>query len=87
MNYKQFQNNKKSKDVFLKYLIAKMDRSDLSEKERKLMHELQNSHNERDFENKLSSVEEVCEIMCRENPHLKGLKLRADGFESMYYKK
>lgn len=57
MNYKQFQNNKKSKDVFLKYLIAKMDRSDLSEKERKLMHELQNSHNERDFDNKLSSAQ------------------------------
>ena len=40
-----------------------------------------------EVENKVSSVEEVCEIMCKENKYLKGLKLRADGFESNYYKK
>ena len=40
-----------------------------------------------EVENEVSSVEKVVEIMCRENPYLKGLNLRADGFESMYYKK
>lgn len=40
-----------------------------------------------EVENKVSSVEEICEIMCEENRYLKGLKLRADGFESKYYKK
>ena len=40
-----------------------------------------------EVENGVSSVEEVCEIMCEENRYLKGLKLRADGFESNYYKK
>ena len=40
-----------------------------------------------EVENNLSSVDEICEIMCRENPYLKGLNLRAEGFESMYYKK
>ena len=40
-----------------------------------------------EVENNVSSVDEICEIMCRENPYLKGLNLRADGFESMYYKK
>ena len=40
-----------------------------------------------EVENEVSSVDEICEIMCMENKHLKGLNLRADGFESMYYKK
>ena len=40
-----------------------------------------------EVKNKVSSVDEICEIMCRENPYLKGLNLRAEGFESMYYKK
>ena len=40
-----------------------------------------------EVENNISSVEEICEIMCEENPYLKDLTLRADGFESMYYKK
>lgn len=40
-----------------------------------------------EVENKVSSVDEICEIMCEENPYLKDLTLRADGFESMYYKK
>ena len=40
-----------------------------------------------EVENGVSSVEEVCEIMCKENRYLKGLNLRADGFESNYYKK
>ncbi|XTR39047.1 DNA polymerase [Paraclostridium tenue] len=40
-----------------------------------------------EVENKVSCVEEICEIMCVENPYLKDLTLRADGFESMYYKK
>lgn len=40
-----------------------------------------------EVENGLSSVEEICEIMCEENPYLKDLTLRADGFESKYYKK
>lgn len=40
-----------------------------------------------EVENNISSVEEVCEIMCEENPYLKDLKLKADGFESRYYKK
>ena len=40
-----------------------------------------------EVENGVSSVEEVCEIMCKENRYLNGLKLRADGFESNYYKK
>ena len=40
-----------------------------------------------EVENKVSSVEEICEIICEENPYLKDLTLRADGFESMYYKK
>ena len=40
-----------------------------------------------EVENNVSSVDEICEIMCRENPYLKGLNLRAEGFESMYYKK
>lgn len=40
-----------------------------------------------EVENGVSSVEEVCEIMCKENKYLKGLKLKADGFESKYYKK
>ena len=40
-----------------------------------------------EVKNKVLSVDEICEIMCRENPYLKGLNLRADGFESMYYKK
>ena len=35
----------------------------------------------------ISSVDEVCEIMCRENIYLKNLNLKADGFESRYYKK
>ena len=39
-----------------------------------------------EVENGVSSVEEVCEIMCKENRYLKGLKLKADGFESKYYK-
>ena len=40
-----------------------------------------------EVENEVSSVDEICEIMCMENKYLKGLNLRADGFESMYYKK
>ena len=40
-----------------------------------------------EVEEKVSSIEEICEIMCKENKYLKGLKLRADGFESKYYKK
>ena len=40
-----------------------------------------------EVENGVSSVEEVCEIMCKENRYLNGLKLRADGFERKYYKK
>ena len=40
-----------------------------------------------EVENGVSSIEEVCEIMCKENKYLKGLKLKADGFESKYYKK
>ena len=40
-----------------------------------------------EVENGVSSVEKVCEIMCKENRYLKGLNLRADGFESNYYKK
>ena len=40
-----------------------------------------------EVEDGVSSVEEVCEIMCKENKYLKGLKLKADGFESKYYKK
>ena len=40
-----------------------------------------------EVENKVSSVDEICEIMCEENLYLKDLTLRADGFESMYYKK
>ena len=40
-----------------------------------------------EVDNNISSVEEICEIMCEENPYLKDLTLRADGFESMYYKK
>ena len=40
-----------------------------------------------EVENGVSSVEKVVEIMCEENRYLKGLKLRADGFESNYYKK
>lgn len=40
-----------------------------------------------EVENKVSSVEEVCEIMCMENRYLKGLKLKVEGFESKYYKK
>ena len=40
-----------------------------------------------EVENGVSSVEEVCEIMCKENRYLKVLNLRADGFESKYYKK
>lgn len=40
-----------------------------------------------EVEDKISSIEEVCEIMCKENKYLKGLKLKADGFESNYYKK
>lgn len=40
-----------------------------------------------EVENKVSCVEEICEIMCEENPYLKDLTLKADGFESMYYKK
>ena len=40
-----------------------------------------------EVEENVSSIEEVCEIMCKENRYLKGLKLRADGFESNYYKK
>ena len=40
-----------------------------------------------EVEDKISSIEEVCEIMCKENKYLKGLKLKADGFESKYYKK
>lgn len=40
-----------------------------------------------EVENGVSSVEKVVEIMCKENRYLKGLKLRADGFESNYYKK
>lgn len=33
------------------------------------------------------SVDKICEIMCMENKYLKGLNLKADGFESKYYKK
>ena len=40
-----------------------------------------------EVEEKVSSIEEICEIMCKENKYLKGLKLKADGFESKYYKK
>ena len=40
-----------------------------------------------EVEDKISSIEEICEIMCKENRYLKGLNLRADGFESNYYKK
>ena len=40
-----------------------------------------------EVENGVSSVEKVVEIMCKENRYLKGLNLRADGFESNYYKK
>ncbi len=40
-----------------------------------------------EVENDISSVDEICEIMCEENPYLKDLTLKADGFESMYYKK
>ena len=40
-----------------------------------------------EVENNVSSVEEVVEIMCEENKYLKGLKLKAEGFESNYYKK
>ena len=40
-----------------------------------------------EVEENVSSIEEVCEIMCKENKYLKGLKLKADGFESKYYKK
>ena len=40
-----------------------------------------------EVEENVSSIEEVCEIMCKENKYLKGLKLKADGFESNYYKK
>ena len=40
-----------------------------------------------EVENGVSSVEKVCEIMCKENKYFKGLNLRADGFESNYYKK
>ncbi|CEK30031.1 DNA-directed DNA polymerase [[Clostridium] sordellii] len=40
-----------------------------------------------EVENNISNVEEVCEIICEENPYLKDLKLKADGFESRYYKK
>ena len=40
-----------------------------------------------EVEDKVSSIEEICEIMCKENKYLKGLKLKADGFESKYYKK
>ena len=40
-----------------------------------------------EVENGVSSVEKVVEIMCKENRYLKGLKLKADGFESKYYKK
>ena len=40
-----------------------------------------------EVENGVSSVEKIVEIMCKENRYLKGLKLRADGFESNYYKK
>ena len=37
-----------------------------------------------EVENGVSSVEKVCEIMCKENKYFKGLNLRADGFESNY---
>ena len=40
-----------------------------------------------EVENGVSSVEKVVEIMCKENRYLKGLKLRADGFESNYFNK
>ena len=40
-----------------------------------------------EVENGVSSTSEICEIMCKENKYLKGLKLKADGFESKYYKK
>ena len=40
-----------------------------------------------EVEDNVSSIEEICEIMCKENKYLKGLKLKADGFESKYYKK
>ena len=40
-----------------------------------------------EVEENVSSIEEICEIMCKENKYLKGLKLKADGFESKYYKK
>ncbi|MBF4806036.1 MAG: hypothetical protein HXM47_05525, partial [Pseudoleptotrichia goodfellowii] len=33
------------------------------------------------------TVEEVCEIMGKEIEWAKGLQLKADGFESNYYKK
>lgn len=40
-----------------------------------------------EVEDGVSSIEEICEIMCKENKYLKGLNLKADGFESKYYKK
>ena len=40
-----------------------------------------------EVENGVCSIEEVVEIMCEENKYLKGLKLKAEGFESNYYKK
>ena len=40
-----------------------------------------------EVEENVSSASEICEIMCKENKYLKGLKLKADGFESKYYKK
>ncbi|MBP3907240.1 MAG: hypothetical protein J6D12_09045, partial [Peptostreptococcaceae bacterium] len=40
-----------------------------------------------EVENGVSSVDEICEIMCRDNIHLKNLILKAEGFESRYYKK
>ncbi|MGL5753845.1 MAG: DNA polymerase [Paraclostridium sp.] len=40
-----------------------------------------------EVENGVSSVDEICEIMCEENPYLKDLTLKADGFESKFYKK
>ena len=40
-----------------------------------------------EVENGVSSVDEICEIMCMDNIHLKNLILKAEGFESRYYKK
>ncbi len=40
-----------------------------------------------EVEDGVSIVDEICEIMREENPYLKGLLLKLDGFESRCYKK